>query len=146
MRKGTRVYALYPNTSSLYPGTVVNSTMYTRGEDDIVVVEFDDDMGKPTRYEQHAFTKVLMLSLTMVEDSGETPNRHIPARFVTMMPKESPSFKRRRKSTASKKRKSQVISSPPGTGPSTPMTPPHQQTSDNTSVDRMLLEMLAGAK
>jgi hypothetical protein len=89
----------------------------------VIVVEFDDDE----------------------DDLGETPNRHVPARYVTLMPKESPAFKRRRKSTtaggAAKKRKSQATSLPT-TGPSTPMTPPHK--SSDTSVDRMLLEMLEG--
>jgi hypothetical protein len=67
-RKGARVYAMYPMTSSLYCGTSVDSAAYCRGEDDIVVVEFDGDE----------------------DENGQTPQRHIPARFVTLVPQEFP--------------------------------------------------------
>ena len=64
-RKTTRVYAMYPNTTSLYCATVVDNTTYCRGNDDIIVVEFDGD-----------------------EDEDHTiPQRHIPSRFVTLIPR-----------------------------------------------------------
>jgi len=68
-KKGFRVYAMYPETTSLYTATVVDSTTYCRGDDDIIVVEFDGD-------EQDA--------------TGAIPQRHIPARFVTLIPREFP--------------------------------------------------------
>ena len=34
---------MYPNTTSLYSATVVDNTTYCRGDDDIIVVEFDGD-------------------------------------------------------------------------------------------------------
>jgi hypothetical protein len=38
---------MYPNTTSLYSATVVDNTTYCRGDDDIIVVEFDgDEAGK----------------------------------------------------------------------------------------------------
>ena len=43
LKKGMRVYAMYPNTTSLYMATVVDSITYCRGDDDIIVVEFDED-------------------------------------------------------------------------------------------------------
>jgi hypothetical protein len=82
-KKGTRVYAMYPMTTSLYSGTVIDNTTYCRGDDDIVVVEFDGD-------EQHPVT-------------GKLPQYHIPARFVTLIPKEFPAAQnpnRKRKSTS----------------------------------------------
>ncbi|KAL7488126.1 hypothetical protein ACHAW6_013715 [Cyclotella cf. meneghiniana] len=115
-RKGSRVYAMYPSTTALYPATVINNTAYCRNEDDILVVEFDGDE----------------------DELGVIPQRHIPARFVTLMPRESPSFKKRRRSMTSggggKKRGSKMLPSP-SLGPSP------SQFSDS-SVDRMLLEML----
>ncbi|KAL9182019.1 hypothetical protein ACHAXT_012362 [Thalassiosira profunda] len=79
IRKGYRVYALYPDTTTLYCGTVVDSTTYCRDQDDIIVVQFDGDE----------------------DDNGELPERHIPARFVTLIPREFPaSTKKRRKSTS----------------------------------------------
>jgi hypothetical protein len=68
LKKGFRVYAMYPNTTSLYSATVVDSTTYARGDDDIVVVEFDGD-------EPDA-------------DTGQVPKCHIPARFVTLIPRD----------------------------------------------------------
>ena len=96
--------------------------MYSRGLDDIIVIEFDHDE----------------------DDSGSTHQRHIPARLVTLMPKESPAYKRKRKPAptggGTKKRKSQVLGPPSAAS----MSPP--QASEDTSVDGMLLEMLAGNK
>ena len=70
-RKGSRVYAMYPETTSLYTATVVDNTTYCQGDDDIIVVEFDDD--EP-------------------DHTGSPPKCHIPARFVTLIPREFPSF------------------------------------------------------
>lgn len=67
LKKGYRVYAMYPQTTSLYSATVIDSTMYARGDDDIVVVEFDGD-------EPDAIT-------------GTIPKCHIPARFVILIPR-----------------------------------------------------------
>lgn len=39
---------MYPKTTSLYPATVIDSTTYCRGDDDIIVVEFDGE--EPGRY------------------------------------------------------------------------------------------------
>jgi len=66
IRKGTRVYAMYPSTTSLYCATVIDCTTYCRGDDDIIVVEFDGDE----------------------DDFGKLPQRHIPARFVTLAPRQ----------------------------------------------------------
>mmetsp|Transcript_32641 Transcript_32641/g.37137 ORF Transcript_32641/g.37137 Transcript_32641/m.37137 type:complete len:651 (-) Transcript_32641:35-1987(-) len=82
-RKGFRVYAMYPLTTSLYSGTVIDNTTYCRDEDDIIVVEFDGD-------EANAIT-------------GKMAQYHIPARFVTLIPKEFPAAQnpnRKRKSNA----------------------------------------------
>lgn len=43
LKKGLRIYAMYPHTTSLYVATVVDNTTYCRGDDDIIVVEFDED-------------------------------------------------------------------------------------------------------
>ena len=69
-KKGSRVYAMYPQTTSLYSATVVDNTTYCRQDDDIIVVEFDGD-------EPDAVT-------------GLIPQCHIPARFVTLIPREFP--------------------------------------------------------
>ncbi len=58
---------MYPNTTSLYPATVTDSTTYCRGDDDIIVVEFDGEEPDAT---------------------GMIPKCHIPARFVTLIPRE----------------------------------------------------------
>ena len=82
-RKGSRVYAMYPETTSLYTGTVFDNTTYCQGDDDIIVVEFDGD--EP-------------------DHTGSPPKCHIPARFVTLIPREFPSFQDkavRRQSSAS---------------------------------------------
>ena len=68
LKKGYRVYAMYPKTTSLYSATVVDSTTYARGDDDIVVVEFDGDDPDPM--------------------TGIIPKCHIPARFVTWIPRD----------------------------------------------------------
>ena len=70
LKKGSRVYAMYPQTTSLYPATVVDSTTYCRGDDDIIVVEFDGEEVDGT--------------------TGQVPSYHIPARFVTLIPREFP--------------------------------------------------------
>ena len=57
------MYAVYPETTSLYAATVVDNTTYCKGDDDIVVVEFDGD-----------------------EEDGIMPQRHIPARYVALIP------------------------------------------------------------
>ena len=61
---------MYPNTTSLYPATIIDSSTYCRGDDDIIVVEFDGE--EP-------------------DETGSIPKYHIPARFVTLIPKEFPS-------------------------------------------------------
>jgi len=71
-KRGSRVYAMYPQTTSLYSGTVIDHTTYCRGDDDILVVEFDG--------EEH-------------DASGSVQHYHIPARFVTLIPKEFPASK-----------------------------------------------------
>ena len=43
IKKGSRVYAMYPQTTSLYAATVIDSTTYCREDDDIIVVEFDGE-------------------------------------------------------------------------------------------------------
>lgn len=69
-RKGSRVYAMYPMTTSLYSGTVIDNTTYCRGDDDIIVVEFDGD--------------------EVDVKTGKMPQYHIPGRFVTLIPREFP--------------------------------------------------------
>jgi hypothetical protein len=61
---------MYPQTTSLYPATVIDSTTYCRGDDDIIVVEFDGEEVEPS--------------------TGQVPTYHIPARFVTLIPHEFP--------------------------------------------------------
>ncbi len=48
--KGARAYAMYPSTTALYPCTVIDSTTFCQGDNDIVVVEFDGDEGKGGTY------------------------------------------------------------------------------------------------
>ena len=57
-KKGTRVYAVYPETSSLYAATVVDNTTYCRKDEDIIVVEFEGDE----------------------DEYGVLPQRHVSAR------------------------------------------------------------------
>lgn len=66
-KKGSRVYAMYPQTTSLYTATVMDNTTYCRDDDDIIVVEFDGDEA---------------------DETGSIPRCHIPARFVTLIPRE----------------------------------------------------------
>jgi SGF29 tudor-like domain len=68
-KKGSRVYALYPNTTALYTATILDATTYARDDDDIIVVRFDGD--EP-------------------DASGTIPSCHIPSRFVTLIPKGFP--------------------------------------------------------
>jgi hypothetical protein len=87
-KKGSRVYAMYPHTTSLYTATVLDYTTYCREDDDIVVVEFDGD--EP-------------------DHTGAIPKCHIPARFVTIIPREFPGAQ-----TTSKKRRGSFSSTGPG--------------------------------
>lgn len=84
---------MYPNTTSLYPATVFDSTTYCRDDDDIIVVEFDGE--EP-------------------DETGVIPKYHIPARFVSLIPKEFPSSE---PPTANKSNKRKSASSPPGNAP-----------------------------
>jgi hypothetical protein len=68
-KKGSRVYAMYPQTTSLYSATVIDNITYCRDDDDIIVVEFDGEEPDVT---------------------GQVPKYHIPARFVTLIPREFP--------------------------------------------------------
>jgi len=86
-KKGSRVYAMYPQTTSLYPATVIDSTTYCRNDDDIIVVEFDGEEQDPT---------------------GKVPQYHIPARFVTLIPREFPASQE--SSSKQSKAKSQATS------------------------------------
>jgi len=70
IKKGSRVYAMYPQTTSLYAATVTDSLTYCRGDDDIIVVQFDGEDADPY--------------------TGQFPSYHIPARFVTLIPREFP--------------------------------------------------------
>merc|ERR1712238_346899 len=71
-KKGSRVYAMYPQTTSLYAATVTDSTTYCRGDDDIIVVQFDGEEA---------------------DSAGKFPSYHIPSRFVTIIPREFPASK-----------------------------------------------------
>jgi hypothetical protein len=57
--------------------------------------------------------------LCYLDEAGVTPHREVPAHAVTLIPRESKSYKRKRKSTAAARKRL-----------------------SDTSVDRMLLEML----
>jgi hypothetical protein len=85
LRKGSRVYAIYPQTTTLYSATVIDCTTYCRNEDDVIIVEFDGDE----------------------DEDGNTPQRHILARFVTLVPREfetnAPRKKRKSSSDASRR-------------------------------------------
>lgn len=78
MRKGSRVLAMYPGTTSFRHASVVDYTTFCRGDDDIIVVEFDQD-----------------------GEDDNIPQHHIPARFMTLIPQELKGSKRRRKRRAS---------------------------------------------
>lgn len=45
-RKSSRVYAMYPSRTALFPATVVDSTSYCLDDDNICVVEFDGEVSK----------------------------------------------------------------------------------------------------
>lgn len=87
--KGSRVYAMYPHTTSLYTATVVDNTTYCRGDDDIIVVEFDGD--EP-------------------DASGKIPQCHIPARFVSHVPREFLNPQPQPQAQTGKKRRSSLTS------------------------------------
>lgn len=80
LRKGNRVYAKYPQTTTLYSATVIDCTTYCRNEDDVIIVAFDGDE----------------------DEDGNTPQRHILARFVTLVPREfeTNAPRKKRKSTS----------------------------------------------
>lgn len=100
-RKGFRVYAMYPGSSKFFAGTVVDSTNYCLGEDNICVVEFDGDKGGETL----TMYSILLLNfnrynhLTLIsgiENTDKVAQRHIPARFVSLIPREFPGSKQQR--------------------------------------------------
>lgn len=91
LKKGCRVYAMYPKTTVLYAATVIDNTTYCQHDDDIIVVEFDEDERDP---------------------SGDLPKWHIPARFVTLIPKEFPSSQATGSKQGSKKRASTSSAAP----------------------------------
>lgn len=85
IKKGMRVYAMYPQTTSLYPATVIDSTTYCRDDDDIIIVEFDGEE---------------------LDAKGLMPKYHIPARFVTLIPRELPAAQPAGTTAKANKRKS----------------------------------------
>jgi hypothetical protein len=89
-KKGSRVYAMYPQTTSLYSATVIDNITYCRDDDDIIVVEFDGEEPDVT---------------------GQVPKYHIPARFVTLIPREFPASQ---SSKTTNKRKASLL---PGANP-----------------------------
>lgn len=89
LRKGSRVYAIYPQTTTFYCATVIDCTTYCQNQDDVIVVEFDGDEN----------------------DNGVIPQRHILARFVTLAPREFETNRKKRKFTsdaAARRRSSKV--------------------------------------
>jgi hypothetical protein len=101
---------MYPHTTSLYSATVIDSTTYCRQDDDIIVVEFDgDEPGEHLLCIEPlcllCLAGVLILRLywssLLLDPTGALPKYHIPARFVTLIPREFPASQ-----TNSKKRKS----------------------------------------
>ena len=112
LRQGSRVYAIYPRTMTLYSATVIDWSTYCRNQDDVIVVEFDDDE---------------------VDDSGVVPQRHILARFVTLVPREFETNRRKRKSTsdaAIRRRSSKFVTA-------MPTAPPVLHQADNMIADMM---------
>lgn len=97
LRKGSRVYAKYPQTTTLYSATVIDCTTYCRNEDDVIIVEFDGDE----------------------DEDGNIPQRHILARFVTLVPREfeTNAPRKKRKSTSDTSRRivttTAVVHAPP---------------------------------
>ena len=55
---------MYPNTTSLYPATVIDNSTHFREDEQMIVVEFDGDE----------------------DELMKVPQRHIPSRFVTPIP------------------------------------------------------------
>jgi len=130
-RKGFRVYAMYPGTTALYCATVIDNSTYCRNQDDIIVVEFDGDE----------------------DDNGLIPQRHIPARFVTLMPREFPASQtskmKRKTSISDGTKKYEFISNKLQVDTKSDPLPPeitkksHSEPSlkRHDTVDEMLLEM-----
>jgi len=120
LRKGSRVYAIYPKTTTFYCATVIDCTTYCRNQDDVIVVEFDDDE----------------------DDSGIVPQRHIPARFVTLVPREYETNKRRRRSSTletGRRRSSKVVSAAAASSSSSTAAaaPPIVHQADNMLADML---------
>jgi hypothetical protein len=119
IKKGARVYAMYPQTTSLYPATVIDSTTYCRGDDDITVVEFDgEESGK---FNKVACWNVRLFSpyqthsvLSSPDATGQVAKYHIPARFVTLVPRE---FSASQASLAANKNKRKGAPLTPGSTP-----------------------------
>lgn len=111
-RRGTRIYAMYPHTTSLYCGTVVDGTTYCNGDDDIVVVEFDGEEK---------------------DQGGSLPQFHIPARFVTLIPREFPAAQTTKKKKSSKASAVLPVASPGEAVGSEPSTFPSSDTSTTKS-------------
>ena len=98
---------MYPQTTSLYAATVIDSTTYCREDDDIIVVEFDGEeqgsyacctvYGSKRRNGSSTNTPI-------ADVTGQVPQYHIPARFVTLIPREFPASQAN--AGANKKRKS----------------------------------------
>jgi hypothetical protein len=89
------VYAMYPQTTSLYSATVIDSTTYCRGDDDIIVVEFDGE--EPGMFSTPPLSALISYTIFhtacfcwILDVIGQVPKYHIPARFVTLIPKEFP--------------------------------------------------------
>jgi len=99
-KKDSRVYAMYPHTTSLYSATVIDNVTYCRQDDDIIVVEFDGD--EPGTKKLLFFVLYIVFGVAINEDhsspsfplfspadeTGVLPKHHIPARFVTLIPRE----------------------------------------------------------
>jgi len=86
---------MYPHTTSLYVATVVDNATYCRGNDDIIVVEFDEDeRGARAQVLKHAVYAHLFLGTHVthhpvsIDETGALPKCHIPARFTVMIPRE----------------------------------------------------------
>ncbi len=134
-----------PHTTALYCASVVDNHTYCRNQDDIIVVEFDGDEGEvnvtTTTCGDAMFLSLSLMhkglfpshlySLSTVDEFGNIPHRHIPARFVTMMPRESSSYKRKRKSIT-------AVGGEFKRRPSSSSKPVVQR---HDTIDQMLLEM-----
>ena len=92
LRKGSRVYAIYPKFIMFYSATVVDCSTFCRNQDDIIVVEFDNES----------------------EGGGNIPKHHIPARFVTLVPREFETNKRKRRASSdtARRRSSKIVTAP----------------------------------